>query len=151
MFYLFVADTDSVVCICKKNNVLISCGSYLGNMSSELEKYGPGAHGKEWVCAGSKNYVLSVYGHDNQLLDYIMRIRGITLNHRNCQIISFDTMKAMVTERAPPIMTYTPHKITRTKTSQIISKPQHKIYRAVFENRWRVPDSYLTLPYGYKM
>lgn len=59
-------------------------------------------------------------------------------------------MKSLVTEGALPVVTHNPNKITRTKASQIISKPQSKIYRAVFVNRWKLPQSYLTYPYGYK-
>ena len=55
-------DTDSVVYVLKDNDPpKVKTGDYLGNLTNELEEYGPGSFIQEFVSGGPKNYAFSVF------------------------------------------------------------------------------------------
>jgi len=137
-----------MVFLCAKGSAAIKTGHYLGQMTNELEAFGIGCFGSEWICGGTKNYLLEVVNVQGEVVHTIMKIRGISLTYRNTQIINKQAMLDMVLNGADSVTTCEPHKIIRSKTYQIVSKPQNKIYRAIFIKRRKLDDRH-TVPYGY--
>ena len=89
-------------------------------------------------------------GKDSNLLNVSThcKVRGITLNLRNKQIVNFDSLKSMVYgEREANVIT-NPRRIARTNEGQLITRTEKKIHRVVFDKRVRLED-HNTLPYGY--
>ena len=77
-------------------------------------------------------------------------MRGITLNFRACEKVNFEFMVDLVEKLDGSTVTvHNPHKITRDTTERlIVSKPQDKQYKIVYDKRVIQPDLD-TLPYGY--
>ena len=63
----------------KSEDDRIVTGSYLGDMTDELEKMGPGSHGVEFVSGGPKNYGLKVYNAKKKQIDTIFKCKGFRL------------------------------------------------------------------------
>jgi hypothetical protein len=58
---VFYCDTDSVVYV--QNSAepsKVAIGDYLGDLTNELEEYGPNSYIDEFVSGGPKNYAFSV-------------------------------------------------------------------------------------------
>src|SRR5271170_7216804 len=53
-------DTDSVIYVTKPGQELLPTGSFLGELTDELEEYGSGASIHEFVSGGPKNYAYTV-------------------------------------------------------------------------------------------
>lgn len=85
-----------------------------------------------------------------------MKVRGITLNVRNAEVVNYATLERMVRglkerrENEEDKVTITePFKIVRNvKTKNIETRVFKKDYRIVFDKRW-ISDGFDTLPYGY--
>lgn len=72
-------------------------GSFLGDMTNELEDYGQGAYIEEFVSGGPKNYGFKVRKPDGKV-EYVVKIRGFTLNHHAAKRLNFGTLKRMVSD-----------------------------------------------------
>ena len=101
-------DTDSVIFTQKPEEPTVQTGEFLGDMTDEIQKYGAGSHIVEFVSGGPKNYAFKVNNGST-----VVKVRGITLNYRNRGTVSFDSLKEMVTEDAPPAVVEIPSKIVR--------------------------------------
>ena len=89
-------DTDSIVFEYDPNGYNIELGEYLGDWTCETG-------GKlicEWVSTGAKSYSYKV--------DYLVKdvkIKGITLNYSNHNVITFDNMKKLVDGKKDKLIT----------------------------------------------
>ena len=138
-------DTDSVVFITRPGDSEPSTGDYLGQLTDEVAP-NDGNHIVTFVTGGCKNYC---YTTDTGKT--VMKVRGITLNVRNSEVVNPSTLTGMVKNfDAPGKVTVTePRKITRNpKTKKIENRVFKKDYRIVFDKRW-ISEGYDTLPYGY--
>lgn len=145
------SDTDSVVVLYKKGQERLATGDNLGELTDELAEYGAGCYISVFLTAGPKNYAMVIVNRDGIIIKVIMKVRGITLNYKNCQVVNIETLKRIITENNDEVVVVNNvRKIQRTKTHEVVSKPQSKIYRMVYDKRRRVPNSYKTLPYGFK-
>jgi hypothetical protein len=82
-----------------------------------------------------------------------MTVRGITLNARNSDVVTFDVLKNMVFRQGPEEIYVTdPRKFSRDPLkATLITKPMSKRYRVVYtKRRLLAPDYIRTLPFGYK-
>ena len=147
-------DTDSCVYVSRPNAPDPPLGDYLGDLTSELEckdvgcksEDCPGHSIVEFCSSGPKSYAYRVdNGHE------VCKVKGITLNYTNSQLINFQAIKDIVTGPNPAakIVTSNPSKITRNKRRRLIyNRPEDKTYQMVFTKRVIQPDLN-TLPYGY--
>lgn len=135
-------DTDSVIFKERDGCKTLEVGDLLGELTDELPQ---GTHITTFLSSGPKSYCYKL--SDDSCT---MKIKGITLNHTNSQIIDFDVMKNVVTGhtdfvKLPPSM-----QISRVKHQGIVyNRPHSKIFRKVFTKRAVVKGTYDTIPYGY--
>lgn len=54
-------DTDSIIFISREGEPEPETGKCVGDLTDELEGYGPGSYITEFVCAGPKSYTYRVY------------------------------------------------------------------------------------------
>nr|XP_022305881.1 uncharacterized protein LOC111112600 [Crassostrea virginica] len=144
-------DTDSVIFVSRSGDVEPETGSFLGQLTSELE---PSEYITEFVSGGPKNYAYRTSRGKE-----VCKIRGFSLNYMNSQKLNFPAMLELVTgprhgeENEPTesnIVTVNPHKIVRHKQNQkIYTRSEEKAYKIVYEKRVIQQDTWNTLPYGY--
>ena len=140
--------TDSVVFLSRPGDWEPPTGDYLGELTDEIDPK-DGNYISTFVSGGCKNYAYTLDSGKT-----VMKVRGITLNARNSQVVNASTLKRMVmglkSEEEPVKVTVTnPRKIVRNvNTKNIESRELKKDYRIVFDKRW-VSAGYDTLPYGY--
>lgn len=99
---------------------------------------------------GPKNY-----GYETKSGRTCCKVRGFTLNFRNCQALNFESIRKIVcemdssTEDHTCIPLHNPAKICNdAKRRKVINKEETKLYRVVYNKRVIQPDL-TTLPYGY--
>lgn len=147
-------DTDAIVGIEPPDRPInLPIGDFLGQYKDEVEGYGPGSFIRTFVSGGPKNYAAEIcVGGSETELAYICKVRGITLNHLASQSVNFNEICRIVLGEDPDeeIHIPIPRKIARIQGYQIVTRPESKIYRLVYTKRRRVPDTYDTLPYGYR-
>lgn len=101
---VYYFDTDSVFFTSKKGDVMPEIGDFLGQMTDELEAYGPGAYIIEFVSGGLKNYAFNVYVPGTKQTHVVVKIKGITLNYENSQLLNFEVMKQMVVDNSNTVV-----------------------------------------------
>ena len=135
-------DTDSVIYTVKEGEWEPPTGSYLGDLTDELD----GSYITTFSSAGPKNYS---YRTNEQKT--VCKVRGITLNYRTVQKLNFNVMCNMVQSSDPDDVIYVdiPFKIIRDReTKDILTKNEKKKYRIVYNKRVIV-NNFDTLPYGF--
>ena len=142
---IIYCDTDSIIYRYEQDP--IEKTPYLGGMTDELVCADDGCADQhyitQFVSTGPKCYS---YATDDGTK--VMKIKGITLNYKNNQLLDFDTMKNMVIDESKVVEFTNPHKIVRDKkTCTLLDKSQKKQFRLVFTKRAR--RGVLTQPYGY--
>ena len=134
-------DTDSIIYTSKEGDWEPPTGSYLGELTDELD----GNHITTFVSGGPKNYSYQLNTGKT-----ICKVRGITLNYRTQQDVNFEVMSNMVRGVGPEIITVDiPFKIVHNrKDKNVITKSETKDYRVVYNKRVII-NNYDTLPYGF--
>lgn len=120
-------------------------GDYLGDLTDEV----PDNKITHFVTGGPKNYAYNLVKPNKKGQSSICKVRGITLNFKNCVAINYDTVKSMVTgNRKDCVTVVEENKIVRNSaTGHIITKRETKDYKIVFDKRVIIED-YHTVPYG---
>ena len=138
-------DTDSVVFTSVPGQWEPPLGDYLGDLTDEVSENTI----TSFVTGGPKNYAYTLLKPAMNGNSTVCKVRGITLNFKNCMDINFNTVKDMVTGRGSKCVTVTDeHKIARNPTTgDVITKRECKDYKIVFDKRVIV-DDYHTKPYG---
>ncbi|ESO90463.1 hypothetical protein LOTGIDRAFT_123212, partial [Lottia gigantea] len=122
-------------------------GSSLGEWKNELPE---NVHITQFVAGGPKNYAYQLSNGQT-----VCKVRGFTLNYRGMQQLNFETVKNMVRhlEENISIPIDNPHKIVRSRDRTLWTRPEQKLYKAVYTKRMvhfntrGEPDN--TLPYGF--
>ncbi|XP_072039103.1 uncharacterized protein [Amphiura filiformis] len=143
-------DTDSVVFLSRPGDWEPTTGDYLGQLTDEVAPH-DGNHISTFVTGGCKNY-----SYTTDTGKTVMKVRGITLNARNSELVNASTLVRMVKglkadgENEGEKVTVTdPRKIVRNvQTKNIETRVFKKDYRVVFDKRWIV-NGFETFPYGY--
>jgi hypothetical protein len=129
LFPLFPSDTDSIILSHPRGACPISEGSFLGEMSREYPDY----RILEFVGAGPKQYALKMEHRDKQRgeLKFVLKIRGITIDKRNEDVLPYQKFKDMVigTEFQNAFFNYC--RIGPTKDANVRSTQTSKVYRTV--------------------
>ena len=123
-------DTDSVIYVHPENNDPLPTGPHLGDLTDECE----GRRITEFVSAGCKNYAMKIEKADGEF-EYMLKIRGITLDFNTCKILSYDTFKSKVLnyciDNEPITVKYDNFLRPDIKTGSVYTVPMEKIYRPV--------------------
>ncbi|KAK4880439.1 hypothetical protein RN001_008585 [Aquatica leii] len=143
-------DTDSIIFTEKPGEWVPVTGDFLGDMTDEVECYGPGSKIVEFVSGGPKNYAFKVFSTNSNQHEYICKVKGITLNFKNSQNVNFETLRSMVLDQAEDTYVQTDRRICRNSTFDVLSRPERKVFRVNYTKRRRLEDSMDTLPYGYR-
>ncbi|XP_031635355.1 uncharacterized protein LOC116348474 [Contarinia nasturtii] len=146
-------DTDSVIYTQKENETGLELGNLLGELTDELAKdYGVGSYITESVISSEKSYALRIISPNNEE-NIICKVKGITLNQKNTEIINFNTLKQMVlrNHNSPDdIVKLVDRKILRTKDSYVFSTETEYSFKVNAKKRKRVGNErILTLPFGW--
>ena len=140
-------DTDSVIFTYKEGDWMPPLGDYLGELTSELPE---GEYIIQFVSGGPKNYSYKTLNPTTNVEKTYCKVRGFTLNHRNSQLINFNTLCDVVTSSdEKTINIHTPWKIVRdSKTKNVKTRTENKLYRKVYNKRVVIED-FDTVPYGF--
>lgn len=142
-------DTDSVFYLSTrgKDEYTPKLGNCLGDMTNELDDYGPGAHVIEFVAAADKFYAYKIRDSKGEIHEKC-KVKGITLNATTSNKLNFESIKAIVLEHETQSVIYP--MITRTPLHDVISIPnQEKVFKAVHTKR-RYVNNTESYPFGYK-
>jgi hypothetical protein len=146
-------DTDSIIYVSRPGDSYeVPVGNFLGEMTDELEGYGPGSYISEFVSAGPKNYAYEVTTPGKEGKEHCVKVKGFTLDNQAAQLLNFETMKEMVRkyveEEIRDTLTINQSRIGRTVAREVVTFPQTKRYKVVYDKR-AIRDGYVTYPYGY--
>ncbi|CAB4017685.1 DNA polymerase, partial [Paramuricea clavata] len=125
-------DTDSVIYVSKEDEWEPPTGSYLGQLTDELD----GGYITTFVSGGPKNYA-----YETSTDKTVCKVRGITLNYRTAQKVNFNLMCDMVclealSDLTDSITVNIPYKINRdTKEKSVKTRSENKDYRIVYNKR----------------
>lgn len=142
---VYYFDSDSVLFTAKPGEVMPEKGNFLGQMTDELEgaPYGPGSYITEFVSGGPKNYEYKVYSPTTDETRTVVKVKGITLNYENSQVINFELMKNMVigpdngTNRVDSVE-ITNKSIRRTSLGDVYTTSIPKTYRFNYTKRQKI-------------
>ena len=105
-------DKDSVIYVSREGNWEQPTGLYLGDLTDELD----GNYITTFVSGGPKNY-----SNKLNMGKTVWKIRGITLNYKTQQEVSFDVMQNMVRDIGPEtISVYIHFKIARDRNNKSV-------------------------------
>ena len=143
-------DTDSIIYLKDDSVDDIPTGNFLGDMTDELEKdYGVGSYITELVALGPKNYSYKVFStKQNEEVVGACKVRGITLNYRNTQLVNFDSCKELIRGVRSRTTVTNPHRIVRAKNMGVVTRTETKVHRMVYDKRVKL-NEFDTVPYGF--
>ncbi|KAJ8916432.1 hypothetical protein NQ315_014645 [Exocentrus adspersus] len=64
----------------------VPTGAFLGEMTNELDSYGPGSCITEFISSGLENYAHSFFSTKSQQEDVVCKVKGISLNYAASQL-----------------------------------------------------------------
>ena len=146
-------DTDSVIFTAKENEYIPPTGIFLGELTNEIAtKEEPDSFITKFLSCGPKNYGMEIYRPLSNTYDYLIKVKGLSLNFETKSLINFQSMKEMIDKSIidNPIRYSVPQTIFKTNNfNDIQTKNSYKIYQLVYDKRMSFKD-YTTLPFGYK-
>jgi hypothetical protein len=133
---VFYCDTDSVIYIHKVGQAQnVKTGDYLGDLTDGLEEYCPGSYIEEFVSGGLKNYAFSVFCPSTGNRTTKCKVKGITLNYEDSNVVNFTTLRKMILEDDTPVHILSPHKIKRKHGGVVVSETETNGYKVIFKKR----------------
>ena len=138
-------DTDSVIYVSKEGDWEPLTGSYLGELTDELD----GDHITTFVSGGPKNYA-----YETNRGKTACKVRGITLNFRTQNKVNFNVLCDMVYLNASSddvhnISVDIPLKTVRDRSiKSVLTRNESKDYRFVC-SKHVIVNNFDTLPYGF--
>ncbi|XP_023312382.1 uncharacterized protein LOC111692561 [Anoplophora glabripennis] len=142
-------DTDSVIYVTKDEEYDVPTGEFLGDMTDELEGYGPESYISEFVSGGPKNYTYKVFSTRDNEEKVVCKVKGISLNYSASRLVNFDTIKDMVLDTSTAPVCVASRNILRTKEHEVVTVQQTKLYKPLSCKR-RFFDDHSSVPYGFK-
>lgn len=144
-------DTDSVIYVERENSPKIKTGDLLGDMTNELEAYGPDAYIDTFVSGGPKNYAFKVKRENSNEENIVCKVKGIRLNYMNSKIVNFETIKEL-------LFSQDDSKKIELKNTMILREKNNIIYSMVRTYNYRInatkrrllnDGTFETLPFGH--
>ena len=118
-------------------------GTLLGDLTDELPQ---NVHIKTYASSGPKSYAYRL--SDGSC---IIRLKGISLHFKNSQTLEFEAVRKIVFDEIDQIRTPVTNQIVRTKFDGVVyNRPLSKTYKKVFTKRPIVPDTFHTVPFGFR-
>ncbi|KAJ8937335.1 hypothetical protein NQ318_011839 [Aromia moschata] len=94
----------------------VPMGEFLGEITDELESYGPGSYITEFVSGGPKKYAYRVFSTRDKEERVVCKVKGISLNYAASQLVNFEIIKSMILEpMSTGPVSITSRNILRTK------------------------------------
>ena len=136
-------DTDSVIYLCCEGEIPIKTGSYLGELTNELNI-------DEWIthfCStGPKSY-----SYITNLNNEIIHIKGFSLNNKDVkEKLNFISLQSCLENKNQLIEICYKDKITRNKLNYVFKQDETKIFSFTFNKRVVKTDFY-SYPYGFQI
>jgi hypothetical protein len=100
-----------------------------------LEEFGSGSYIEEFVSGGRKNYGFTVFCLATEKRASKCKVKGITLNYNNSQVVNFISLRKMILEDNTSLHVHNPKKIKRNHGGVVVSEPESKAYKVVFKKR----------------
>ena len=126
-------DTDSIIYSHPTDNDPLKCGPHLDEFTDECL----GKEIVEYVSAGCKNYALKLRTANNPNPEYVLKIRGITLDYNACQFLHYDSFKQKVLDYGidvePIVVCYDHFLRPCLKTGSVTTVPMTKKYRPIIQ------------------
>ncbi|XP_052126756.1 uncharacterized protein LOC127750132 [Frankliniella occidentalis] len=144
-------DTDSVAFVSRPGCPDPPLGPYLGQLTDELEAFGPGSFCYEFCSGGAKQYAMKIAcGGDVNNTKVIIKLRGVTVNQSCSDIVTFERFKDMVLHGKDPTLIKIPSQIARVKGWRLVTRPAQKIWRPCLTKRQLDEGRKDTRPYGFQ-
>jgi len=145
-------DTDSIIYLSRPGDEYEApIGSFLGDLTDELEDYGEGAYIDKFIGAGPKNYLYRVRKPDGST-ESKMKVRGFTSSHQMaCHLNEASLTKKVkryLKNRINEKTTIVRGRIERRPDRQVVTADRKKDYQIVYDKRW-IRKNGDTLPYGF--
>ncbi len=136
-------------------------GQFLGELTNEIyTTKEPDAYITKFVSCGAKNYAYEVFYPNARKKEYFCKVKGLSLNFSTSNIVNFESMKAVIdnamehqknSEIEPMILNVPQKTFNVTPHLEVKSKEILKKYQFVYDKRRILPETYCTLPFGYKI
>ena len=95
-----------------------------------------------------------VYSPTTKVFDYILKVKGLSLNFETSLIINFDSMKSLIDKyiihSTSEQLNVPQNKFVTNKFDEIHTVTIDKQFKLVYDKRMLRKD-YTTLPFGYKV
>jgi len=95
-------------------------GDCLGDLTDELEEFGSGSFIEEFVSGGPKSYAFMVFCPATGKRISKCKVKGITLNYNNSQVVNFTSLRSMILEDDTPLHVNNPRKIKRKHCGVVV-------------------------------
>uniref|UniRef100_A0A914QJN6 DNA-directed DNA polymerase n=1 Tax=Panagrolaimus davidi TaxID=227884 RepID=A0A914QJN6_9BILA len=140
---LLYTDTDSILLKHLKGLFPFPLGDYLGDMALEISNI------KEYASGGCKQYGLKIINPNTGEIEYILKIRGISLTAEVARELHYEKFSEMVKDYGNneklnvPVTRIVPH-----RTGHVYTMELTKVYRAIFQ-KGIICDNYEIIPFGF--
>jgi len=74
------------------------------------------------------------------------KVKGMTLNYENSNVVNFTTLKKMILDDYKPVHVHNPKKTKRKHVGIIVSQLETKEYKVAFKNH-RLINNFVKNPY----
>jgi hypothetical protein len=102
-------DTDSVIYIQDVDEApKVQTGDYQGDLTEDLEEFGFGSFIEEFISGGPKNYAFMVFCPAIGKRTSKCKVKGITLNYNNSEVVNFTSLRNMILENHTPFYVHNP-------------------------------------------
>ena len=85
------------------------------------------------MLGGPNHYAFSVLCSSTGKRATKYKVKGITLNYKNSNVVNFTTLRDMIPENAQPVHVHNPRKIKLKHGGVVVSEPEMKQYKFVFK------------------
>ena len=143
-----VLNYDSVIYVSEDGGPQVQTGSFLGEMTDELEEYGPGSYIEEFCSAGPKNYAYLVRTPCKAEPSVVCKVKGIRLTYAATQQVNLNTMRDLILDNGEPVYVRA-RQFRRTQEIDVVTKTESKVFRVSSTKRRFLPD-HSSIPYGFK-
>ena len=144
-------DTDSVIFTAKKGEWKPELGDFLGELTNELNDSSKFI--TKFLSCGPKAYSMQIYSNKTKEFEYILKIKGVTINSENSKMVHFKILKRIidnyVLESRIDKLPIPQKKFVTNKYNEIKTITMDKQFQLVYDKRMLYKD-YTTLPFGYK-
>lgn len=136
-----------MIFISRNGEVEPKTGSFLGELTDELEDFGKGSYITTFVSTGPKSYAFQGYSSETGKEFENRKVKGFTLNYETSKLINLESLCNVVEEDNNSI-TVSSRNIRRTRDRTVISRPETKVFNLTGEKR-KFFEDFSSLPYGH--